>query len=107
MPFGPRCALPCVSEGNVPCCTVLKYSADTVWAHPAVLCSGGGDLKQSMYRPLDIFSFSTCAVVPAGSHAANDSLPAKSMPGTFSNTLLMTSSTKGATVQLLQKSVKM
>lgn len=86
---------------------MLKYSADTVWAHPAVVCSGDGDQKQSMYRPLDIFSFSTCEVVPGGSHAADDSLPANSKPGTFSNTLLMTSSTKGATVQLLQKSVKL
>ena len=64
---------------------------------------------QSTYRPLDIFSFSTCEVAsPASSSAASQ--PASSLvdSDTYSRSLLMTSSgTKGVTVQLVQKSVKL
>ena len=63
--------------------------------------------KKAMYRPLDILSFSSCAVGPASSndsHAARDSL---AKPDSFSDSLLMTSSRKGQTVQLLQKSIRL
>ena len=64
---------------------------------------------QSIYRPLDIFSFSTCEVASLASSSAA-SQPASSLAesDTYSKSLLMTSSgQKGTTVQLVQKSVKL
>ncbi|KAL3155209.1 hypothetical protein ABBQ32_013149 [Trebouxia sp. C0010 RCD-2024] len=68
--------------------------------------SGSSALRPCTYRPLDIFSFSTCAMAPADIPSEHDSLP-DATRGTFKDTLLMTASTKGAAVQLLQKSVRL
>jgi len=73
----------------------------------AMSCINAG--MQSTYRPLDIFSFSTCEVAsPASSSAASQPASSLADSDTYSKNLLMTSSgTKGTTVQLVQKSVKL
>ncbi len=73
----------------------------------AMSCINAG--MQSTYRPLDIFSFSTCEVAsPASSSAASQPASSLADSDTYSKSLLMTSSgTKGTTVQLVQKSVKL
>ncbi|DBA75658.1 TPA: hypothetical protein ACH3X2_009025 [Trebouxia sp. C0005] len=64
---------------------------------------------QSTYRPLDIFSFSTCEVAsPASISAASQPASSLADSDTYSKSVLMMSSgQKGTTVQLVQKSVKL
>ena len=70
------------------------------------LCDAG---KQSLYQPLDIFSYSTCELASVGTQSSADQ-PVESLAksGAFSKSLLMTTAGKnGQLVQLMQKSVRL